>query len=226
MIPVWNEVTGFVGIGNFDLGVIQTLGEGSNFRYDKTDPDLPCFAIDVPGSTTGTVHIIFADPDVVFVKKKFPSIVVQRGDFTKAMERWMGIGQLEYRVGVSGTHTVINGVSGFTDYSMKPQATPYNIPYTITAYDLYERNVQAILLKILKAFPPTGRLFVRDSLNLLRTYEVEVEGAVTASHEIVDASRRVKGYSVDIVVQGEIDMFDFASTSSVSGIDLNLYRQY
>lgn len=226
MIPIWDKKTGLVFIDSFDLGVIQTIGRGLNLRSDKTDPDLPCFVVDIPGSTAGTVHIIFGDPDVVFVKKKFPSIIIERSDFSPALERYMGVGQLEYKAGVSGTEAVVNGVSGFWDYETKFQATPYNFTYKITCFDLYERNAHAILLKVLKAFPPTGKLFVRDSLNLERTYEANVEGGVTPSHEIVDASRRVKGYSIDIVVQGEIDLVDTTTTSSVSGVDLNIYRMY
>lgn len=226
MIPIWDKKTGIMTLDLFDYGVIRTLGRDLNLRSDKTDPDLPCFVVDIPGSTTGTVHIIFGDPDVVFVKKKFPSIVIERQDFAQALERWMGIGQLEYKAGVSGTEAVVNGVSGFWDYESKPQAIPYNIPYKITCFDLYERNVQAILLKVLKAFPPTGKLFVRDSLNLERTYEVDVEGGVSSAHEIIDASRRVKGYSVEIVVQGELDLIGPDTTTSVSGIDLNMYRMY
>ena len=222
----YDQITGNMFIDNYDLGVIQSIGHDLNFHYDTSDPDLPCFRVDIPGASQTSIPIYMADPNVVFVKKKFPSIVVTRGDFTPALERWHGVGQLDYRAGVSGTQIMVNDTPGFSVYQTKLQAVPYNIPYTISIFDFLERNVQVMLKKVLKAFYPQGKLFCKDSLGHDRTYDIEVEGGVSQINEIIDASRRVKGYSVEVMVFGELDLLDPTTSDSVSGITLNLERLY
>jgi hypothetical protein len=215
---------GSVWISDFDYGVVKTIGQGLNLRSDTSDPDLPCLTLDIPGTSTGVVKIFMNDPDVVFVHKKFPAIVITRNDFSEDLSRWMGFVQTDYRLGVSGTQIVVNGVSGYSEYETKRSAIPHNFSYTITCYDYTERQVQSILSKILKALPPQGKLFVEDSIGVLRSYDTWIEGSITSANEIVDASRRVKGYTLDITVQGEIDISSIESRDSVSGVDLSLNR--
>lgn len=218
---IWPKITGIVGLRDFDRGVIRTM-DGTGF----VDDDTPCFSVAVPypDGSVRNVPVYFAQPETIFRKKHFPFITVNRDNISLAMHRWMNVGQLEYRAGVSGTQMMINGVSGFSNYQAKQQAWPYDFTYTISAFDRYENGVQPILLYLLKHFPPLGKLFVIDSLGLPRTYEAYLEGDIANLQELTDPVNRSRGYALTIRVEGELDLADPYTTSSVSGIDLYLHR--
>lgn len=224
MAIIIDKKVGFVWVTDFDLGMVTTIGSDLGLYFDKTDPEVPCYALNIPGLDVNPVRIFMGEPDVVFVHKKFPAIVITRNSFDEDLSRWMGVVQTDYIAGVSGTEMVIDGVSGFGSYETKPSATPYNLSYTITCYSYLERQVQLILSKVLKQFSPGCKIFVKDSIGLNRSYDAWVEGGVIPQHEIVDASRRVKGYSFDVTVQGELDLGDLSIFGSVSGIELNLHK--
>jgi len=217
-IPIWDKQTGEVFLRNFDQGVIDTLGA----TPDASVPDDPCFALYIPGVSdpTNRVTVYMNNPEQIYKMKRFPLISILREDPTIALQRWMGVGQLEARYGVSGTGLVIGGVSGFTQYVSKPQATPFDFTYNITCMDRYERNVQPILLQVLKSFPHIGKLFVKDSLGLQRTYEARSEGSLTPLKENVDPVNRIVSYTVTVRVDGEMDLTSAISTSAVTGFDI------
>ncbi|MBK9390498.1 MAG: hypothetical protein IPN68_09990 [Bacteroidetes bacterium] len=236
-IKVHPTKTGEVGVRDFDLGVLSTLGATPDTQGLFADSDFKknianfnaqdfCYKIVVPGSSgSGAVPVYFAQPDAPYRKKYFPLIVVSRDEFSPALQRWMSVGQLEYRAGEAGSYIVAgNGVSGFTQYMSKIQAMPYDFIYTISVFDRYENTIQPVLMKVLQSFPPVGKLFVKDSLGLQRTYEVYQEGGVSSQHEIVDAAQRIRGYSITIRVEGEIDLVTPVDRSAVTGFDLNLIR--
>lgn len=233
-IPIWNRKTGLVDVRSFDQGVMDQTGAYKG-PTDLSDDPLPlketranqvdpCYRIDVPGASSSPVSVFFAKPEQIFKKKILPFVSIERDDFTPAMQRWMGVGHLEYRVGVSGTQAVINGVSGFLAHEIKFQATPYDYTYTISCFDRFEGTVQPILLKLLQQFPPVGKIKVFDSLGLDRSYECYMEGPVTSIHEIVDPTMRIRGYSFTIRVEGQLDLAGPFTTNAVSGVDLYLRR--
>lgn len=214
MIQVWPHKTGTVFLRNFDKGMIDTIGA-------TADPVHHCYFLTVnfPAGPMD-IPVYFSQPEPIFKTMKFPFISINRDDFSLAMGRWMGIGQLEYRAGVSGTRAVINGVSGFYQYDQKMQAMPHDIIYTISVWDRYETPVQTILLNVLKAFNPIGRLIVYDSLNQMRSYEYYWEGSIAQLNEIIDPVTRARGYALTIRVEGELDLLDTSTEDSVSGFDI------
>lgn len=206
--------TGTVFLRNFDMGMITTIGA-------LPDPVKHCYylSVELPSGPID-VPVYFSQPEPIFKTMKFPFISINRDDVALAMGRWMGIGQLEYRAGVSGTSAVINGVSGYYQYDQKMQAMPHDIFYTISIWDRYETSVQPILLNVLKAFNPIGRLIVYDSLNLMRSYEYYWEGSIAQLNEIIDPVTRARGYALTIRVEGELDLLNTSTEDTVSGIDI------
>lgn len=220
-IPIWDKQTGEVWIRDFDTGIMMGLGAS----IDLCDPNIPTFAVQIPGASQTKVPVFFNQPDMIYRKRTSPSIVIMRDDFTPALNRWMGVGQLEYRAGVSGTEFVAaNGVSGYTQYVSKPQAMPYDFTYTITCFDVYEKNVQPIVKQVLKSFPPIGKIYVTDSLNLLRSYESRSEGPIPSPREVVDPVNRFVSYIISVRVDGEIDLTDPVTSGAATGFSLNVER--
>jgi len=217
-IPIWNNPTGEVFLRNFDQGVVDSLGA----LPDASVPEDPCFALYIPGVSdpTNRVTVYMNAPESIFKFKRFPLISITRQDPTLALQRWMGVGQLESRFGVSGTGIVIGGVSGFTQYMSKPQATPYDFTYDILCMDRYETTVQPILRQVLKTFPQIGKLFVKDSLGLQRTYEARSEGSLVPVKENVDPVNRIVSYTVTVRVDGEMDLTSAVTRTAVTGFDL------
>jgi hypothetical protein len=223
-IPVWDQITGNVFIRNFDQGIMDTLGATAdpnafNIVNGQKIPD-PCYKLDVNGQE---VSVYFSQPEPVFQKKLFPFITVNRDDMSPAMSRWHGPGQLEHKVGVSGVVVLPNGTSGYAASSMKYQAYPYDITYTISVWDRYEVTAQTILSKVLRALPPIGRILVKDSLNLLRTYEYYSEGGIANLQEVIDPVTRARGYAITLRIEAELDLLESITGNAVTGLDLSLH---
>lgn len=220
-IPVYNKQTGEVWIRDFDIGIFNAIGASVDLSNDCD----PTYALNVVGASETKVPVFFNQPEMIYKKRHAPSILVQRDDFTPALQRWMGVGQLEYSAGVSGTEYVMtNGVSGYLQWVRKPQAMPYDFIYTITCFDKTERNVQTIVRQVLKSLPPVGKIFVTDSLGLLRSYEARSEGPIPSPREISDAVNRFVSYTISVRVDGEIDLTDPVYTGAATGISLRLNR--
>jgi len=225
MIPVWDKKTGDVWIRSFDEGIVKGLGAVP----DPSDPNDPCYAVMVPAffstDPTEKVSVYISQPNMIYRPKKVPSITIARDDFSPALQRWMGVGQLEYRAGVSGTEMVLsNGVSGYAQYVSKPQAMPYDFVYSIVCSHTSDRMVQGLLRLVLKSYPPVGKLFVNDSLGLLRSYEARSEGPIPTTKENIDVVNRFVSYTITVRVDGEIDLSTPSTSSSVSGFDLIMSR--
>lgn len=222
-IPIWPYKTGTVFLRNFDEGIFRTMGANP----DPSSTTDPCYSLIVTINGIDTkVPVYFSQPEAIFKKMVFPFITVTRDDVALAMHRWMGVGQLEYKVGVSGTQTILpSGVSGFSQYEFKFQAFPHDITYTIQAWDRYESPAQSILLSVLNSFYPVGKLIVYDSLMLRRTYEYYWEGSIANLQEMIDPVTRARGYALTIRVEGELDIANTPSLfDSVSGINMGLSR--
>lgn len=224
-IPVHSSQTGSVFLRDFDEGVLNALGAVSNpnaFRIENGQriPD-PCHKIEVAGES---IPVYFSQPEQVFRKKVYPFVTINRDDFVPAMNRWHGPGQLEYKAGVGGLVT-IEGRTGHLEHSMKFQAYPYDITYTVSCWDRYENTLHPILAYVLRRLPPIGRIVVKDSLNLVRSYELYGEGSVAALGEIIDPVTRARGYAITIRVEGEMDLSEQTQSNAVGSIELNLHKK-
>lgn len=225
---------GSVGVREFDLGVVQTMG----CIPDLTDRNAPCYVLPEPGesslsqscSTTASseaaqrVKVFFSQPEQIFRLKIYPFITINRDEMTPSTTRYMGVEQMDYRKGVSGTQATAFGKQGFTEYENKLSAQPYDFVYTISIFDRYEAGAQAILHRVLKLFPPIGRLNVIDSLGVSRSYDAYMEGGVVSLQEAIDPVTRVRGYAITLRVEGEIDLTEPYTTGAVTDFGINLNR--
>jgi len=222
-IPIYNNITGSVFLRHFDRGVLMTMGAVPN----PTNREDPCWTLTVsgffPDGSSKSIPVFMSHPEAIFQKMIYPFISVNRDDVALSMHRWMGVGQLEYKVGVSGTQTVVNGVSGYMESQFKFQAFPHDITYTISIWDRYEAPTQTILLNVLNSLYPVGKLIVYDSLGLRRTYEYYWEGSIANLQEMIDPVTAVRGYALTLRVEGELDIANIPTgLGSVSGINLDI----
>lgn len=221
--------TGQVFLRNYDQGVIETLGgyiglmdENGSLVDVTSRSSLTCskascrknYFIDVPLVSPTSVPVIFNQPFPTFEKKFLPSFLIARGDATPAMDRWHSIGATQYRVPSDSASavqvTLANGqvVSGYSEYESLVQAFPFDIPYTITAMARYEREAIPMLKKILSVYKPCSRILLRDSLCSIRSYTAWNENGYSDVGEILNINDRMKGYSIEIRIEGELDLSD------------------
>ena len=64
--------------------------------------------------------------------------------------------------------------------------------------------------------------FDRDSISENRYYTFFSDGAVNDIGEIVDVAQRLKGYSISVKVEGEIDLVDPAVRDTAQEIEVSL----
>lgn len=225
--------TGLVFIRNFDQGLIETLGGyiglmDTNGNIVNLDSSLTLrssnicdissckknYFIDVPLVSPKQVPVIFNNPFPTFESKVLPSFLITRGDAVPALERWHSVGAIQYRIPSDDAKVInvhlANGdiVSGYDEYESLPQAFPFDIPYTITASARYEREAIPMLKKILSVYKPCSRILVKDSLCSLRSYTVWNENGFSDISEITNINDRTKAYSVEIRIEGELDLSD------------------
>jgi len=160
-------------------------------------------------SSSGTdVPVIFDKPEQVYEIRSYPFIHVKRESMEPDLARWHSYGQQDYIAGVPGTEHVVDGETVYDEVETKPQAWPYNITYTIAVYSRFEYEAQTILRHIMRRFRPRLYITVKDSLDEERYYTFFSDSAVSDIGEIVDVAQRLRGYSISVRVEGEIDLVD------------------
>lgn len=201
--------TGIVTIRNFDQGLIETLGAVNVGGV---------YYLTLAGIQEGVdIPVIFRQPEQPLTSHRLPAIIITRENFEAANSRWQSVRDFDYFTGVSGTETVIDGVSGYKEVEFKAQSWPWDIPYTIACYARYEYDAQVILLKMMRRFKPYCAIFVTDSLSVVRSYTGFLEGAINDISEVTDVADRVRGFSMTVRVEGEIDLFDPVLADTVTG---------
>lgn len=218
-MPVYSPRTGEVFIRNFDQGVVERLG-----GFVSTEPNHPTcpgrkgYWVDLAATEPSRVPIIFNNPEQIYEKKIYPSFLVTRESVAPAMQRWHSVKQLQYVQGVEGTEQTVNlqsvssmppnYVSGFGQIESRPQAYPYDLFYSIYAYARYEHEAIGMVKQLLRQFPPYSRISVIDSLGDVRRYTTFTEGDVSDIGEFTDVADRSKSYTMQIRVEGELDLLD------------------
>lgn len=222
--------TGTVFLRNFDLGVVETLGgyltditqlplstsNGTTIDGSQLVSSQICarknYVIDIPLANPTQVPVIFNRPLPLYSDRFYPSFVILRGDASPDLARWHSVGAMQYRVPSDDAtfQAVIlaNGdvVSGYDKYEELPQAWPFNIPYTINMYARYEYEAIAMLKKVLSVFKPYSKVDIKDSFCTDRSYTVFNENGFSDISEVADIVDRVKAYSVEIRIEGELDL--------------------
>jgi hypothetical protein len=208
---VWSPRTGTVWLRDFDLGIVTGTGAlldpagspgGNNYYIDLSSG--PCNSPD----SDGFIPVIFNNPEPIYEQKIYPSVLIKRDDFVPALQRWHQYQQYDYYMGIPGTEETVGGVSGFTQAETKPSAWPYDITYSVSIYSRYEYEAQMILQSLMRRFQPRSYITVVDTEGDNRRYTAFVDNSVSDIGEFVDASERLRGYSLSIKVEGEIDLVD------------------
>lgn len=209
--------TGQVWVRDFDLGVVLQLNPvlvDNNYFVE--------FSSGLSSSSGTQVPIVFDKPEQVYEIRSYPFIHVKRDSMEPALERWHSYGHQDYIAGVPGTEHVVDGETVYDQVEAKPQAWPYDINYTISCYSRYEYEAQTILRHIMRRFRPRLYITVVDTLSENRYYTFFSDGAVNDIGEIVDVAERLKGYSISVKVEGEIDLVDPTVRSTVQELAFTL----
>lgn len=176
--------------------------------------------LDLPTAVPLFIPVMFNEPEPIYEKRIYPSILVTREDPAVNMARWHSVGQLEYIAGVSGTfEAVVVGrktVSGYAQVESKIQSMPFDLAYTLTCFARWEHEALPMLNQILKRFQPFSRIPVVDSLGDTRTYTTFSDGGWQNQSELVDVADRMKAYAVSVKVEAELDLNDPIVRSTVA----------
>lgn len=214
--------TGEVFLRNFDEGLVKTMGGVLN-----PDTTAGGYVVNIPKicmpDGTSNVPIVWDTPDATTTKKILPMINITGGDATPAMNRWMSIGQKEYRIWVSGTDVVTgigdNGsiVSGYTAVESKVQDMPHDISYTISIVAKYAEDANVILRTLLRVLKPYCKIEVIDSLGDVRSYSAQIDGSISRTSTSSSATDREKGFTFGLLVEGELTLADPETFRTVTG---------
>lgn len=214
-----NEPTGDVFIRNFDEGIVKTLGAVARIdTLPSLNRRINGYWLDETFTDPTAVPVIFNNPEQIFEHKIYPSYHVARSNIEPALHRWHSVKQLEYIAGVSGTETVVDGVSGFTSVETKAQAWPVDIYYAISCYARYEHEAVPMAKRILSVYKPYSKIELTDSLGESRSYTVFAETGLQDIGEVVSVADRLKAYSLDLRVEAELDLQDPITRSTVDSV--------
>lgn len=230
---VSNQRTGDVWLENFDVGVVETMdgfvSDGDYFIQIPGVPNTPwptdresrSVTFAERGETMPGVMVTFASPDDRITPFVYPCIVIRRESIEPAPSRWPSR-HLKYRTPADGANPVSyqyydrNGslhiVNGYDQYEEQLGNHPFDITYMISVLASSARaetHAQLMLKRVLRTYPPRDGLGVRvkDSLGDTRAYEVFSEGPA-GLREALDMVDHQAGYSVNIRVEGELDLKD------------------
>lgn len=222
-IYVNNTRTGSVFVRDFDEGIVKSMGavirtddyflEVPGVLYapypeDYRDPSLR--NILMPG-----VMVHFAGPDDRLDSFVYPCIVVRRESMEPADQRWPSE-HLKYRAPADGAQYVEvqygqTTIGGYTEYEEEKGNYPYDITYMISVLASGKRaesDAIAMLKAVLRAYKPKNSwVWVKDSVGDIRTYDAYGEGPSNLA-EALDIVDRQRGYSVNVKVEGELDLND------------------
>lgn len=217
--------TGQVFVRNFDQGVVETLG---GYVDTAQGGSKRTYFIDIPAADPMKVPVIWNKPRQAMEAKILPSILITRLDVRPNLTRWHSIAATQYRIGVGPLEatTLPNGdtVSGYAEYEQLVQAFPFDLIYSIQVQAFYEHEAIPMVKKILSVYKPYSKINLIDSLSSERTYSVFQENGFSDVSEILDVHDRMKAYSIEIRVEGELDLSDPEINSSALEIITNIHR--
>jgi len=228
--PEFGVFTGFVFIRDFDLGMARSLIGVQEKDKPTSDSDrffltFPQFPADDQNAT-----IIYKNPEPTLQWHQFPRVMISRDSVNIALERWHPITQ-EYMLPAPGTQIVsVPGDLpqetriGPATREAKEQAWPFDITYTIEVWHRYANWAQAMIFRVMKSFPPYGKMKLLDSLNEVRTYDAFAEGGVTDLTEALSMTDRGAGLSWTVRVTGELDLADQVNLETVRQVNATLFR--
>lgn len=210
---------GEVTLRDFDRGIVETLGATvvDDAYYVNVDGVTP------PPGQPG-IPVIFMNPEDYFANFRYPSFVVTRDDISISTTRLHPF-QQQYRAPApTAQPVVVQTPTGPRTYYnrviQREQATPYDITYTVNIYNSLRGGTggryaaNAMLTHVLQVCPVYGQVFVRDSLNNVRTYELFNEG-ISNLDDTAGVSERTIQFAVTLRVEAEYDLLPVTSAPTV-----------
>jgi len=234
LLSVNNSRTGDVWLSDFDRGVITSLGGAINTIGDMYVVNIPGVSPPPPSGEVEFegVPVYFAFPDETIDPKILPSFVVRRDSIDPAMSRWHP-GNQQYNVPAPDSRAVDfknprSGVvmkSGFDSYEDKAQAVPFDLLYTIQIRARYRNNLKVESMKMLqftlKRFPPYTTVYIRDSLNDLRSYTAFMESPAALDTK-PDVAGRETNFNISLRVEAELDLNDPVMRRAMTNLQVNV----
>lgn len=220
---------GTVTLRSFDQGIVETLGGrviGDKYYVTIEGIDPP------PGEPGIPIH--FAFPEDYFANFRYPAFVVTRDDISISFQRIHPF-QQQFRAAPKSAIPVVvqtprGPISGYDRMSQRQDATPYDITYSINAFNSLrggfggKRAANMMLDHILRIFPVYSQVFVRDSLGAIRTYEAFNEG-ISSFDDLMGVSERMIQFTVTVRVEAEYDLSDETTSRTVTQVDVSLTRK-
>lgn len=213
---------GSIFVKNFDEGIFRSLG---TFVDTSRTRDIPVRLLTIKDAefqtgfdeehnvpvVTDTIPVVFNTPESVFSALILPMAVIRRDTITPDLARWHPE-SYEYQVPAAGSKVVnipdtVPVEQGAAFLERKVRSWPVDITYTIEIVARYRDDANIVLRKVLTTFQPYSNITVLDSLKEVRTYLAVNEGWNDLT-ELLDIVGRVVGYSVSILVEGELDLND------------------
>lgn len=171
------------------------------------------------------IPIHFAFPEDFFANFRYPAFVVTRDDISISFQRIHPF-QQQYRSTAQTAIPVVvqtpaGPVTGYDRMSMRADAAPYDLTYTLNIYNSLrggfggKQAANRMLDHVLRIWPVYGQVWVKDSLGAYRSYEAFNEGMVNLD-DIAGVSERLIQFAVTIRVEAEYDLSPETTSRTVT----------
>lgn len=211
---------GTVGLREFDEGVVTTLGAipvpGDPNQRGFYLKDLE--GIEIPEGRPG-IPVTFSFPEDMFVNFKNNSIMVRRESHDPAQNRWSEQ-YLQYRAPAVGALPIKNsrGQTGWSAYESRKQAWPYDISYSINIYARDRRQANAMVLYVMRMYPPYCFVRLLDSIQDERVYQA-IADSPSPIDDGSEAGDRMIGFTMPLRVIGELDLDDVVAKPAATEVN-------
>lgn len=224
-------MSGTVFIEDFDRGVVESLG-ATIVDVSVEGGVRKEYACQVPGVTgpvspDGLVPVYFVAGNTPFVAKLLPAIVVRRTEIETAFGNGGQSWGIQYKKRAPGAMDVTvtmpddTTITGPTHKEILERAVPHNLRYEIQAKargPAAQRDANRLLKFMMRAYPPpAGTVTVKDSVGDARGYDV-IHESKAWNTDVLDLTARDVGWTLTLVVHGELDLSEPYSERTVTSI--------
>lgn len=237
--PFSSKRTGIVTIRDFDIGMLHKLGfrkreperaefkELSLFEPLLTSTNIILGYTVVPGINSNfgfklkdEVNLVVQYPDFSITPDLLPVIVLTRDTIDFDGTRNFGW-EAQYQDAAKDSNIKqVRDVIGFDKIVVKTMAMPIDIYYNMYAYGRFRAQTNLLFHWIMSRFQFMNILDVKDSLGDIRHYHTNFQGFGEIS-EVVDVGKKIIGYSIVVIVRGEIDVNDEIEYKTMLDYDIN-----
>lgn len=214
----FGSVPGKVFIDDFDLGVVRTLGA---FLDDRAPVEEPSFILPVKGLKKDeqrqtyleqdVVPVTFGHPEAFMSIWKLPGVFIRREGIEPDLTRYTQ--ELEaFRIPAPNTK-MVNGVvmnidpEGPAELMQRQRAEAYNFVYVIDMIARYRTDANALLQTILPRYKQHHAILVKDDVGDFNEYTAFLD-SIDDLQNVLGVTMKEVGYSLNIRVVGELDLFD------------------